>query len=193
MRFSTEIFENFFAVSKFCVRNRLRSKNFAAAKIKFLRKFRSEIHRKSHEISRAAACRRTAQCLETSKARGRAVRRQSQGIWARSCADSDAKFCTREELLKISIENPKSHAIISRAAACRRSAQLLGTSEGRKRAAHYQAACISARSQAIANAKFCGREIFSKFSVRNPFRIAQNLTRHSMPTLRTAVQDLSGS
>ena len=61
----------------------------------------------------------------------------------------------------------ESHAI-SHAAACRRSAELLGTSEGREHAAHNRAAWISARSHAISNAKFCCREKFSKFSVRNP-------------------------
>ena len=54
---------------------------------------------------------------------------------------------------------------ISRAAACRRSAHLLVPSAGRKQAAHHQAAWISARSRAIPDAKFCGRENFSKISV----------------------------
>ena len=55
------------------------------------------------------------------------------------------------------------------------------TSEDRKQAAHHKAEWISARSHAIPNAKFCGRENFSKFSLRNPLRnsvrIARNLTR----------------
>ena len=41
------------------------------------------------------------------------------------------------------------------------------TFEGRKQAAHHQAAWISARSHAISIEKFCGREKFSKFSVAN--------------------------
>ena len=57
----------------------------------------------------------------------------------------------------------ESHGI-SRAAACRRSAQLLGTSKRRKQAVHRREAWISVRSHAISNAKFCGREKFSKFS-----------------------------
>ena len=60
----------------------------------------------------------------------------------------------------------KSHAI-SRAAACRRSAQMLGTSKGRKQAVHHKAAWISARSHAIFNEKFCDRAKFSKISVGN--------------------------
>ena len=59
------------------------------------------------------------------------------------------------------------HAI-ARAAARGRSAQLLGTSEGRKQAAHMRAAWIRARSLAISNAKFRRRgEKLSKISVRN--------------------------
>ena len=44
---------------------------------------------------------------------------------------------------------------------------MLGTSEGRGQAVHHRAARISARSHAISNAKFCGRENFSKISVAN--------------------------
>ena len=69
--------------------------------------------------------------LRTSKGREQAAHHQAAWISARSHAISDAKFCGREECSKISIENPKSHANFSRAAACRRSAQLLGTSKGR--------------------------------------------------------------
>ena len=58
----------------------------------------------------------------------------------------------------------ESHAI-SRPAACRRSAQLLGTSTRRKQAAQHRTARITARSRAISNAKFCGRENFSKICV----------------------------
>ena len=52
---------------------------------------------------------------------------------------------------------------------------------------------ILARSHAIPNEKFCGREIFSKISVRNPLRIARNLTRRTMPTLGTVFGDLHAS
>ena len=79
---------------------------------------------------------------------------------------------------------------IARAAACRRSAQLSGTSYGRKQAAHHLAAWISARSHAISNEKFRGREKFSKISVKNLVRIARNLMRRSMLTLGTVVADL---
>ena len=41
----------------------------------------------------------------------------------------------------------------------------MGTSEGRCKAACRRAARISARSRAISDEKFCGREKFSKFSV----------------------------
>ena len=61
-----------------------RTWNSAAAKI--FRKFRSEIRCKSHKISRAAACRRSAQCLGTSLARGKAAHRRAARISARSCA-----------------------------------------------------------------------------------------------------------
>ena len=79
---------------------------------------------------------------------------------------------------------------ISRATACRRSAKCLSTSKARREAAYRQALRLSARSHAISNAKFRGRERISKFSVRNPLRIARNLTRHSMPTLRKLLQHL---
>ena len=62
---------------------------------------------------------------------------------------------------------PKSHAI-SRFTACLRSAELLWTFEGREQAEHHEATWISARSRAISNEKFRGRENFSKISARNP-------------------------
>ena len=55
---------------------RFRSQNFAAAKI--FRKFRSEIRRESHRISRATACGRSAQSLGTSEGCGRAAPRGGQ-------------------------------------------------------------------------------------------------------------------
>ena len=82
---------------------------------------------------------------------------------------------------------------ISRGAACRLSAQMLGISEGRERAAHHAATWISARSRVISNAKFRGREKFSKISVGNPLRIARNLARRCMPMLCTDVEDLCRS
>ena len=74
---------------------------------------------------------------------------------------------------------------ISPLLACRRSAQLLGTSEGRGEAARHQAARISARSRVISTAKFCGRE--KKFSVRNSSENARNCARGVMPTIRSIV------
>ena len=82
---------------------------------------------------------------------------------------------------------------ISRAAACQRSAQCLETFMHRGKAWRRRATRISARSRAIPNAKFCVREKFSKISVRNPLRIARNLTRRSMPTLGTVFGDLHAS
>ena len=74
-----------------------------------------------------------------------------------------------------------SHAI-SRAAACGRSAQLLGTSEGRERAKHHHDAWILARAHArdpaISKAKFCdGRRNFSKISVE--FRMQSHAPQHA--------------
>ena len=71
----------------------------------------------------------------------------------------------------------ESHTI-SRAAACRHSAQLLGTSEGREQAQHQQAAWISARSHANSNAKFRGRENFVESLGR---KSAQNRTQSHAP------------
>ena len=58
---------------------RFRMQNFAAAKI--FRKFRSEIRRESHRISRATACRRSAQSLGTSEGRGQAAARELQHVF----------------------------------------------------------------------------------------------------------------
>ena len=67
--------------------------------------------RESHEISRAATCRRPTPCLGTSLARGEAVRRQAELISMRSHAISNARFCGRENFSKFSVENrTKSHA-----------------------------------------------------------------------------------
>ena len=141
---------------------RFRTRNFAAAK-KF-RKFRSEIRCESHAISRAAACRRSAQLLGTSEGREQAAHHRAAWISARSRAISNEKFCDRENYFRKfrSEFRSKSHKIV-RGTACRRLKQMLGTSTGQKEAAHHQAAWISARSRAISNAKFCGRENFRKF------------------------------
>ena len=76
--------------------------NFAAAKI--FQNFRSEIHRKSHEISRATACRRSGRCLGTPADLGKAVNDQSAGISARFRAISDENFGGREKFQKFSVE-----------------------------------------------------------------------------------------
>ena len=80
-------------------------------------------------------------------------------------------------------------------AARRRAASSLWTSAGCGTAVRARSERISVRFRAISNAKFCGdrRENFSKISSRNPPRIARNLTRRSMPTLRTVFGDLCGS
>ena len=69
-------------------------------------------------------------------------------------------------------ENVKTKRFLSflatkRSTACRRSAKCLGTCAARSKAVHHQSAGISARSRAISDEKFCGREKFSKFSVRD--------------------------
>ena len=103
------------------------------------------------EIRRATACRRSVPCLGTSVARGKAAHHQSAGMSTRSRAISDEKFCGRENFRKFRPEiESKSHAI-SRSIACRPSEQLLGTCQGRKRAAHHKAASISALSNAISD------------------------------------------
>ncbi len=56
-----------------------------------------------------------------------------------------------------------------------------------------RASRIAARSRAISNAKFRGRENFSKISVRNPLQIAWNLTRRIVPTLGKVFGDILGS
>ena len=81
-----------------CGLARSRTRNFAAAI--FFRKFRSEIRRESHKISRAAAFRRSTQCPGTSTGRGEAVRHQAARISARSRAVSNANFCRREKFSK---------------------------------------------------------------------------------------------
>ena len=70
------------------------------------------------------------------------------------------------------------------------SAPLLGTSERRQQAAYHQAARILARSHTILNAKFYGREKYSKISVGNPLKIARNATCRGVPTLGIVVGDL---
>ena len=60
---------------------RFRTQNFCGREN--FRKILSEIRSKSHEISRAAACRRSAQCPRTSEDRGKAVRRRAARISAR--------------------------------------------------------------------------------------------------------------
>ena len=88
--------------------------------------------------------------------------------------DFDRKSLRPRQFFEIFGREP--HAI-ARAAARGRSAQLLGTSEGRKHAEHHEAAWISARSHAISNAKFCDRENFSKISVRN--RVQSHPVQHA--------------
>ena len=219
--------------------------NFAAAKN--FRKFRFEIRRQSHRISRAAACQHSAQCLRTCKDRSQAAARGAQRISARFrapnvvAAENFRKF--RSEIRR------ESHQISRAASIC---GQL--TDRGRSVNRSARAAQISARSRAISNAKILRsrksfenfgpksapnrtqshaaqhadarhrcwgplrvvselhttkrhgfrrdltrfrtrnfaiiRENFSKFSVRNPLQIARKLTRRSVPTLRTVFGDL---
>ena len=142
----------------------------------FLFQVSSRRRSKSHAIPRAAACRRSAQCLETSKDRGEPAHRQAARISARSRVISTAKFCGREKFRKFralrSEIRSKSHRI-SRGVACQRSAQMLGTSEGREEAANHQAAWISARSHAISNESFCApRKFFENFG-REPGAVSR--------------------
>ena len=127
------------------------------------RKFFENFGSKSRAISRAAACRRSAQCSGTSKGRGEAACRRAAGISARSRAISNKIFAAANFFRNFRSEIRSESGAISRAAACRRSAQMLGTSEAREHAFHHKAALISARSRAISNEKCCGRETFGQF------------------------------
>ena len=49
------------------------------------------------------------------------------------------------------------------------------------------------RIGAISDAKVCGREKFSKISIRNALQIARKLTRRGVPTLTKVLEDLCGS
>ena len=92
---------------------RFRSKNFAAAK--FFRKFRSETRREPHRISRAAARRRSAQCLGTSRGRGQAAAR---GATADFGAISNANGCGRGNFSKIRSQIRREWHRITHAAWC---------------------------------------------------------------------------
>ena len=162
------------SIAKFCGRE-----NF--------RKLRSETRCESHESSRAAACRRSAQLLGTSAGHEQAEHCQAAWISARSRAISNAKFCGREHFSKISVANrTQSHApqhadarhgcygplrVVRRLRVTRR--------HGFRR--------VPARFRPR---NFAAAKNFSKISVRNPLRIARNLTRRSMPTLGTVYRNL---
>ena len=90
---------------------RFRSQNFAAAKI--FRKFRSEIELKSHRIARAAACRRSAQCLGTPEGCCQAAARGAQRISARFRTQN---FAAAEFFRKFRSEIRREWHRISRAA-----------------------------------------------------------------------------
>ena len=74
-------------------------------------------------------------------------------------------------------------------AACRRLAMSLWTCWTRSKAGHRRAARILARSQAISDRKFCGRENFSKVSVRDAPQNASNLARRGMPMVARHIGD----
>ena len=112
----------------------------------------------------------------TSEGREQAAHHQAAWILARSHAISNENFSGRRKISKIF--EPNSHAI-SRTTACRRSAQMLGTSEGREQAAYHQPAWISARSHAIPNENFCSRRKISKISIG--IISAQNRTQSHAP------------
>ena len=105
----------------------------------------------------------------------------------RVLADFERKiFRPRNFFRKIRSEiRCKSHAI-SRAAACRRSAQCLRTSKGHGKAARHRAERISARSRRFRTQNFPAAKFFRKF--RSEIRC--NLTRRSMPTLGIVLRDL---
>ena len=112
-----------------CDLARFRTQNFAAAKI--FRKFRSEIRSESRAISRAAACRRSAEWLGTCEGREQAGHHLAAWILARSHAISNAKFCGREIFRKFRSEIRSESHEISRGTACRHSQQMFGTSNCR--------------------------------------------------------------
>ena len=148
---------------------RFRSKNFAAAKN--FRKFRSETRREPHRISRAAARRRSAQCSGTSRGRGQA---EARGATADFGAISNANGCGRGNFSKFRSQIRREWHRITHAAWCY--GQLTNHGEVLTRVER-GSTWGAADFGAISNAKFCGRGIFSQVSIRNPPRMAPNLTR----------------
>ena len=140
--------------------------------------------RESHEISRAAACRRPTPCLGTSFARCEAGRRQAERILVRSHAILNAKlFCGREKFSKVSVENrTESHA--PRRADARHCCwgplsvvSKLSTAEWHG----FRCDLTRFRTQNFAAAK--------NFRNFRP-RFAHNFTRRVVPTLHTVARDL---
>ena len=109
------------------------------------------------------------------------------GFWCDLTRFRTKKSFAAAKNSKFSVENrAESHA--PQHADARHSC--LGTFKGYEQAAHHQAARILGRSHAISNAKFCGREKFSKISVRNPLQIARILPCRSIQTLNVVLMDL---
>ena len=151
---------------------RFRTQKFAAAKI--FRKFRSEIDRKSHAISRAAACRRSAQCLGTSKGHGKAARHRAERISARSRRFRTQNFPAAKFFRKIRSEIRCNLTRGSMPTLDTVLGDFLGSWQGCTSSAGTDFGAFSP----ISNAKFSGREIFfEKFGPKS----AANRTQSHAP------------
>ena len=144
----------------------------------------------SRAISRGAACGPSAQMLETSVGCKQAAHHPAAWFSRDLMRFRAQNFAAAKNCRIFWSEIGSNSRAISRGAACRSSTRMLRTSEECKQAVHHRAVWISARSHAISNAKFRGREKFSKISVGNHLRIAQNLTCCIVPTLGTVLGDL---
>ena len=137
----------------------------------------------SPAISRAVACRGSAQCCCTFEGRHKAANLRQTRIMARSRAISNEKFCGRVQNLKISVRHrPQSHAP--------QHADAPHSANGPFR--------VVTRLQIFGRHGFrrvLPRSRTKNYAAAKTFRklrpdIARNLTRRSIPTLRTVLMDL---
>ena len=138
----------------------------------FFRKFRSEIRSESHAISRAAACRRSAQLLGTSEGRGQAVHHPAAWILARILTENFANF-SRSQNFAFEIARDRAKIRCApRAAAWPRPIEVSKQFAERRHAAAREIRCDSERisdrnfRKVFAAAKPCDRK--SARSHRNP-------------------------
>ena len=137
-------------------------KPFAAAKI--FRKIRSEIRSESHAISRAAACRRSAQLLGTSEVCQQAVHHPAAWVLARILTEIFANFSRPQNFAFEIARDCAEIRCARRAAAWPRPIEVSKQFAERRHAAARGIRCDSARiSERIfriffAAAKFCDRD-----------------------------------